>query len=260
MASKLGCLGNMLRAVLPFACLMGVMTVRSLYAQNAGEHPTYGRRNSFAISAAYSPDSSHMILGIAEERKLWGFGVSYARLLWSPPIVNWQYEAEVLPVVLVGDPKSRFVNEQTSPTAATTTQDGAPMIWCAPVTRAYDFTDSKGVRYAGVFHEFCHDRQWTAGQALSPLGMRWNFVPGGKLQPMFAAHVGYMYSTRPVPGPFAGSFNFVFDFGPGIELYCSRTQSLRLEYRYHHISNHNSATENPGIDNGLFEVSYAFGR
>jgi hypothetical protein len=69
-----------------------------------------------------------------------------------------------------------------------------------------------------------------------------------------------MYSTRPVPIDFAGSFNFVFDFGPGVEFYCSRTRSLRLEYRYHHISNHNSAPENPGIDNGLFQVSYVFGR
>ena len=75
---------------------MSVMTARWLHAQNAGEHATYARKNSFGISASYSPDSSHIILGIAEERKFWGFGVSYGRLLWSPRGVNWRYEAEVI--------------------------------------------------------------------------------------------------------------------------------------------------------------------
>jgi len=35
---------------------------------------------------------------------------------------------------------------------------------------------------------------------------------------------------------------------------------VRAEYRYHHISNHETASQNPGIDNELFQVTYAFGR
>jgi Lipid A 3-O-deacylase (PagL) len=258
--SNLHCPPRSLFGIYLFILLLSLGLPQFLGAQKPNEPQTYARTNSFGVSAAYSPDSSHIILGIAEQRKLWGFGVSYGRLLWSPPIVNWRYEAEVLPLVLVGDPKSRFVNEQTSPTSTTFIQDGPPTISCSPITQSYVSIDSTGVRHTGVSHVFCHDRQWTAGQAISPLGLRWNFLPGRKLQPMFAAHVGYMYSTRPVPVESAGSFNFVFDFGPGLELYCSRTQSLRLDYRIHHISNHNSATENPGIDNGLFQVSYVFGR
>jgi opacity protein-like surface antigen len=69
-----------------------------------------------------------------------------------------------------------------------------------------------------------------------------------------------MYSTRPIPINGAGSFNFTFDLGAGIELYRSKTRSVRAEYRYHHISNDNTANENPGIDNGLIQVTYAFGR
>jgi hypothetical protein len=37
-------------------------------------------------------------------------------------------------------------------------------------------------------------------------------------------------------------------------------RSIQAEYRYHHISNHDTANANPGIDNGVFKLSYAFGR
>ena len=69
-----------------------------------------------------------------------------------------------------------------------------------------------------------------------------------------------MYSTQPIPTPDAGSFNFTFDFGTGFELYRSSTKSIRAEYRYHHISNHNTSYTNPGIDSGLFQLTYSFGR
>jgi hypothetical protein len=58
----------------------------------------------------------------------------------------------------------------------------------------------------------------------------------------------------------AGSFNFTFDFEAGLELYRTRGKSIRAEYRYHHISNNNTAPNNPGIDSGLFQFTYCFGR
>lgn len=69
-----------------------------------------------------------------------------------------------------------------------------------------------------------------------------------------------MYSTRPIPLEEAGSFNFTFDGGAGIEWYRTRAQSMRVEYRFHHISNDNTAGENPGIDNGLLQLTYSWGR
>jgi opacity protein-like surface antigen len=95
---------------------------------------------------------------------------------------------------------------------------------------------------------------------MSPVGFQWNFLPRRKLQPFIIGHGGSMYSTRPIPIQEAGSFNFTFDLGAGFELYRSKTHSVRAEYRYHHISNHNTANQNPGIDNGLFQVTYSFGR
>jgi opacity protein-like surface antigen len=103
-------------------------------------------------------------------------------------------------------------------------------------------------------------RQWTIGEAMSPIGFEWNFLPRHTKQLFVASHGGYMYSTQPIPLETAGSFNFTFDLGAGLELYRSKNRSIRCEYRYHHISNHNTANANPGIDNGLFQMTYTFGR
>ena len=53
---------------------------------------------------------------------------------------------------------------------------------------------------------------------------------------------------------------FTIEVGAGFEFYRSAKKSFRVEYRYHHISNDYTADQNPGIDNGLFQVTYAFGR
>jgi opacity protein-like surface antigen len=69
-----------------------------------------------------------------------------------------------------------------------------------------------------------------------------------------------MYSTQAIPDASSGSFNFTFEFGVGLELYRTKTRSVRVDYRYNHISDHYTTVENPGIDNGLFTLTYSFGR
>jgi opacity protein-like surface antigen len=229
------------------------------HAQAAPDGPEYPRKQTFGILAAYSDDSSHMLLGEAERRKLIDLGVSYNRRILAGRWVNWQYSGELLPVALEGDPLSRAVVIQTSPTATTTEYEGGPVITCAPVVTPYTYT-SQGSTYSGTGYQFCHGRQWTIGTAMSPVGFQLNFLTRHAVQPMFSAHGGYMYTTRPIPLAFAGSFNFTFDFGVGLEVFRTRSQSVRAEYRYHHLSNHDTAYQNPGVDNGLFQLSYTFGR
>lgn len=245
-------------ALLALLALMG--WTPGSWAQKKTESPYYGRVNTFGILAAYSNDSSHMLLGEAERRKLLSFGVSYNRRIFLNRIVNWQYSGELLPVALESDPLARVVDYQTAPTTATTILSSSPLVVCAPFTEHYNYVDSSGVTYSGTISFSCHGRQWTIGQAMSPVGFQWNFLTRHKIQPFFVGHGGYMYTTRPIPIPGAGSFNFTFDLGLGVELYRSKRQSLRAEYRYHHISNHYTALENPGIDSGLFQLTYCFGR
>jgi hypothetical protein len=231
------------------------------WAQTPPQVPHYyARVNSFGVLAGYSNDSSHIILGTAEQRRILNLGVSYSRRILLSRFVNWQYDAELLPVALESDPLTLSVNQETSPLMGTITDSGLqPMATCAPFTNNYTLTIN-GVVYSGADTFSCSGRQWTIGEAISPVGMQWNFRPRSKVQPLVEGHGGYMYSTRAIPIEGAGSFNFTFDLGAGLEIYRSRSQSIRAEYRIHHISNHATALYNPGIDNGLFQVSYVFGR
>jgi opacity protein-like surface antigen len=228
-------------------------------AQAGSDSPYYARKNTFGLLAAYSPDSSHILLGNAENRELLQIGGSYSRRLYLNHIVNWQYDGELLPVALESDPVAKSVNNQTSPTTATFTNEDGPILSCAPYTAQYSFVYN-GVTYAGTETISCYGRRWTIGDAMSPVGFQWNFLPRRKTQPFFVGHGGYMYTTEPIPVAAAGSFNFTFDLGVGVELFRSHTRSVRGEFRYHHISNHNTANFNPGIDNLIYEVTYAFGR
>jgi opacity protein-like surface antigen len=103
-------------------------------------------------------------------------------------------------------------------------------------------------------------RRWTIGEGMMPVGFQWNFIPHHRIQPFLIGHGGYMYSSHAIPIQDAGHFNFAFDFGTGIEIFRCSKRSLRLDYRYHHISNQDTASVNPGIDNGLAEITYCFGR
>lgn len=231
----------------------------SAASQSKPETRPYTRLNTFGILAAYSNDSSHMLLGIAENRKLLNIGVAYNRRLWSNRLVNWQYSAELLPVALESDP--------LQVTVTTLTYTNPPLTFATTSTMptqaaCHNYSGSGSIPNGGPSYTFVAScsRRWTIGEAFSPIGFQWNFTPRRRLQPFLVGHGGYMYSSQTIPVTNSGNFNFTFDLGVGIELYRTRTQSVRAEYRYHHISNDWTASSNPGIDSGLFQVSYTFGR
>jgi hypothetical protein len=251
------------RALFP-CCLLVLVAFTTLAAAQkepaSPAAPLYARTNSFGFLFAYSNDSSHILLGQAEQRKILNIGASYSRKLILNRYLNWQYDAEFLPVALESDPLTKIVNQQTSPVPATlVTYGNPPQVTCGPNVIVYDIPVN-GMTIAGTETLSCSGRQWTIGEAFSPVGMRWNFRPTHPIQPFLEGHGGYMYTTHAIPIDEAGSFNFTFDFGAGIEWYRTPHHSLRFEWRYHHISDSDTTNANPGIDNGLFQVSYVFGR
>ena len=200
-----------------FMSLFTLMAPAAL-SQTRPEIPYYARTNSFGILLAYSGDSSHMLLGNAEKRKLLNIGISYSRKLLASRVVNWQYNGELYPVALESDPLSRFVNQQTEPTATSFTIDGPPPISCAPIVNTYNYRDPNGVNYAGTTALFCHGRQWTVGEGMSPIGMQWNFCrtepcslfssgtedtcipPGRFLSPLPAHSISHLISGQELSG------------------------------------------------------------
>ncbi|HUD15563.1 MAG TPA: acyloxyacyl hydrolase [Terracidiphilus sp.] len=255
---------SQVRPVLLFVALF--LIASTALAQSSDANPFFARKNTFSVFGAYSNDSSHILLGYAENRKLLDFGAGYSRRLFVNHVVDWQYSGEILPVALESDVLGQQVDHQTQPTVGTSPPEPVgQVISCAVATTPYSFTipnpnGSGTTTYSGTLVQTCSGREWNIGEAISPIGLQWNFLPRLKMQPFFIGHGGYMYTTKAIPILFAGSFNFTFDVGAGIELYRSKTRSIRAEYRYHHISNHGTAEENPGIDNGLFQVTYSFGR
>jgi opacity protein-like surface antigen len=229
-------------------------------AQTTKESPNYGKANAFGVFAAYSNDSSHMLLGTTDNRKLLSLGVSYSRRLVQNNVVIWRYDAEVLPVALESDPIETLTYNYTF------TEPNAPL----PATETFTVTPggpcraSSGSGSISGFYTYTYTgtcgRRWTIGEAVSPVGLRWNFRPRQAMQPFVDGHGGYMYSTRPIPVMEAGSFNFTFDIGAGVEFYRTRSQSMRAEYRFHHISNDDTAQVNPGIDSGLLQLTYSWSR
>jgi Lipid A 3-O-deacylase (PagL) len=249
------CPGSLCRALLLAACTL--IATGFSFAQS--ETTPYARRNSFGVLTAYSPDSSHIFLGVAENRQLVDIGLSYSRRLLLNHTMNWQFDAEFLPLALNSDPvqvTATTITYTTPPLTFTQTLSTPTETACHPGSGSGSF-GKKGPTY--TFISTC-TRRWVPGQALSPIGMQWDFFPRRRLQPVFEGHLGYQYSTQPIPTAQAGSFNFTFDVGAGFELYRTHSHSYRVEYRYHHISNHETANDNPGIDNGVIELSWLFGR
>jgi opacity protein-like surface antigen len=231
----------------------------SIHAQT-GESGSVSRRNTFGIYVEYSNDSSHMVLGVAEDRKLVALGGSYALRLWRSHVGDLRYIMEARPVLMESDPVTR---------------DAYTYMYIPGLTFAgTQITESAKACHSGTFQEteqfpgqtlyrtdtITCDRRWVFAQGFSPVGFQYGFRPGHRLQPLLTSTAGYIFSTTPIPVANAGSFNFTFDMGVGLEWFRTRNQSIQFEYRYHHISNHFTADANPGIDNGVFKLTYAFGR
>jgi hypothetical protein len=61
-------------------------------------------KQSLGISFGYSPDSSHILIGISEQRRTWTGGVEYGRTLYGNNSIRADYEASVSPFFLERDP------------------------------------------------------------------------------------------------------------------------------------------------------------
>jgi len=242
----------------PLFALLAIAAPSLSQARPAVDH--FGSKQTFSLFAEYSNDSSHILLGSAEQRKLANFGGAYSLRLLTSRFVDFRYLAELRPVAIESDPVIHETLVQTSPPPAITvgTFKAVPVGACVAGSGSYSYV-FQGVTYTTTYTDTC-SRQWTWGQGFSPAGIKLNFMPRHRLQPVFTGLGGYLFTTKPIPVADAGSTNFTFEFGAGFEYFTSGKRSVRAEYRYHHISNNYSAPDNPGIDSGVVQITYSFGR
>ena len=226
-----------------------------------GEANTFGSKNTFSAFLEYSNDSSHIVLGNSPNRKFSGLGIQYQRRLLATHTFVWRYSAEFRPLILESDPTAtQTVSIIAPPPAITLIEPTAAALQCIAGQRSFSGTDpSTGIHYSETVLTTC-SRRWTYAQGLSPAGTRINLLPHRRLQPTASFLAGYLLSAKKIPLDSAGSFNFTFEFGAGLEYYQSQTRSISLEYQIQHFSNAYTAETNPGVDNGLVKLTYSFGR
>jgi hypothetical protein len=168
--------------------------------------------------AGYSP-TSMVGIGKTTDRKFFELNGQYTVTMLAGRQVALKWVVEVVPVALLSDPGE---------------------VYFLPNQKVPSFR-------AGAT---------TYGGGLTPLGMQINFRNGRRVQPFFDAHGGALYFTRQEPVPNSSQFNFTFNFGTGLQVFTGRRSSLLVGYKYHHISNANTATENPGVDNNEVYAGY----
>ena len=227
------------------------------FAQGEGAQ-AYSRKNTFAVFAEYSNESSRFALGQAPKRRFGGIGGQYERRLLARNKVVLSYSAEVRPALFESDPTITFVQVQTQPTLTITEDPYYVALRCTEGARDYTYMN-QGVTYSGREITRC-GREVSFTQGLSPAGARLSFWTNRPVQLTLSTHEGYLFATHPIPVPSAGSFNWTFEVGAGVEWYGSDKRSMRLEWQLQHYSNAFSAAANPGVDSGLFKLTYAFGR
>ena len=242
-------------------CLLVALTTCSV--TRAQDTAAYSNRKVFSGFVEYSNDSSHMLIGYADGRKIAALGASFERRSFLRDNFTGSWMAEVRPYMTLTDPtmKGFALQFPQQPAYSGTVDFVSPIPVVSPVstTPLTVILVAQNQVYQGTATYIAGTRS-TYVTGFSPLGYKIRAFPHRRLQPFVTGLGGFAVSPRDIPIFNSASFNFTFEFGAGVEIFQTHTRSCQLEYRYHHLSNGSSGAENPGIDSGVIKVSYSFGR
>jgi opacity protein-like surface antigen len=198
--------------------------------------------NEYQIWSGYGLPQNPTWFGSQTGQGLSITGFQYGRVLLASNSLAWKYTIDAIPM-------------------AFTSTEGEGSI-CVPIPG----TNACTVQGLVV-------RKTSFGAGVNPVGMQLNFRRRQRLQPMFNGALGFLYFDQPTPvlsvpdfaaglasTPASSQFNFTFDFGGGVQWFISPNHSLTVGYRFHHLSNHNIADANPGIDSHFLYVGFSFHR
>ena len=228
--------------------------VGATLAQSA--ESTWTHKYDLGVFGEYSPTSSHIVLGVSRKRKLVGAGGSLAWRLINRHSFEFAYLAEVRPLVMESDPTIVSISNAQLGTF-TYAQPVAVVNPINPISYTVAQANGTTQEYPWIAK---YSQRWTYTGGVSPIGIKLNGFTHRRLQPEFIGNAGFLVAPRDIPVANSFSFNFTFEFGAGLQWYRSPSQSIQAEVRYHHFSNDNIGTANPGVDSVLWKVTYIFGR
>ncbi|HTU50376.1 MAG TPA: acyloxyacyl hydrolase [Acidobacteriaceae bacterium] len=217
---------------------------------------TWTHKYDLGMFGEYSPTSSHMLLGYARQRELVGIGGSLAWRLMRRDSFQLAYLVEVRPMLMESDPTLVGI---TNPQLGTF-QFVPPLVVVDPINPVLFAVFLPGGGAQNYPFTPTYSRRWTYTGGASPVGWKLNGFTHRRIQPEFMGNGGFLISPRDIPVVNSSSFNFTFEVGAGLQWYRTPSQSIQVEIRYHHLSNGNLGTANPGVDSALWKVTYTFGR
>jgi hypothetical protein len=204
-------------------CLAPAAAHAGLCSEATGEP-----RNDFEFLAGYSPGSSTFLIGRATDRRFAAAGFAYSFRCWLWDSVAIGYTATVLPAAILFQPAQTYY--ALSPTGALETSH-------YPAHLVY-------------------------GVGVEPLGFTFEFARKRRIEPFVELGGGIIASTEPIPFnvPAGTGLNFLADLGGGVRWKIGRTRAVSIGYRLMHISNANTTSVNPGIDNHVLWMGFSLSR
>lgn len=181
-----------------------------------------GPRNDFELFAGYSPYSPTLI-GTDTGRHFVFAGLDYTYLCKDSDRVSLSFTAGMMPAAIV----------------------------LQPVTYSYPLPPAQPLALARIGPHAVY------GFGITPLGGTFDFIRRRTVHPFLEFGLGLIASTQPVPDnvPDATGLNFLVVMGAG-----ARYRRLSFGYKLVHISNADTTSYNPGLDNGVFYAGYSFVR
>jgi hypothetical protein len=210
-------------------------------------------KNSVAALATYAPSSSHILIGDAQKRRISTSGIEYAHQMLSLHHYDIDYVVMVAPYFRENDPSM----------VATTWVDSSGLRVTTPMNPVRVIKESNtpigsacggGSSCSSVYPVYGKGLI-THGFLMSPVGSRVYFDVTRRVRPTLESSIGMLLTGNDVPIDYSSEKNFVFNVGLGLEVRASARISVRAAYLYRHISNANSGLTNPGIDQGVFQLS-----
>jgi hypothetical protein len=230
------------------ASLFAGLVCLSAWGQEPGG---LGGARSYGFSWSYSPDSSHILIGLARQRSTWTLGYEYSHRIVEGKKFRLDYAGSFLPVYQETDPT--VIGTKTT-LGRNTIVTSEPAVLVLTVDRGpVGIATGGGGVTAPIFAIF--STEGTYATALTPLGARVSAFPRRRIQPTFSLDLGFVISSRDLPVDLSDRFNYLFSFGPGVEVYSGARSSVRVEYVIRHISNAHQGYQNPGVDQGVFRVT-----
>jgi hypothetical protein len=245
------------------ACCLLLAPAAGAIGQVPDVNGYYSNHMAFNGFVEYSNDSSHMLMGYADGRKIAAIGAGFEKRSFLSETMSGAWVAEVRPLMSVTDPtmtgfKLEFP-QQPSYSGVVSFTSPVPVDKPVSTTPLNVLLITQNQIFLGTA-TYIGGTRTTYVSAFSPLGYKLSFLPRKRIHPFVTGLGGFAVSPRDIPVFNSSSFNYTVEFGGGVEFFQTHARSCRLEYRYHHLANAGNVAENPGIDSGVFKVTYSFGR